>query len=164
MTSQTAQRNGPDAVREEEDAYRADLTQATTELNLDTARALCRLSDSWGSRLTPGHPAYPLLTRLTRDLVNAGFAVHDCASRARTGGVCLTAPTDEQAGVIVTWTPHHSLAIDNERYEQASDVGDLMNFVLADVLCALGWQANPYGQSSAHIVIGRLEAGTADHG
>ena len=66
------------------------LAAATTELHLDTAGALCRLPSAWGDRLLPSHPHYSLISRLTRDLVNAGLPIHDCDARERTGGVCLT--------------------------------------------------------------------------
>ncbi len=141
-----------------DDAYAEGLAGATTDLHLDTARALCALSDTWGDRLLPQRPHYPLISRLTRDLVSAGYAIHDCAARERTGGVCLTPCSDPAAGVVVTWSTHAVLAVDEARHDQGQgqEVVDLMNFSLTDVLCALGWQADPCGQTSAHVVTGRL--------
>lgn len=130
------------------------LAAATTELHLDTAQALCRLPYAWGDLRIPSHPQYPLIGSLTRDLVNAGLPIHDCDNRERTGGVCLT-PSSE-GGVIVTWTTHNALAVDMARYDQQIDLVQLMNYALADVLCALGWQTEPFGQVSAHVVTGRL--------
>ncbi len=131
------------------------LAAATTELHLDTARALCRLPSAWGDRLLPSHPHYSLISRLTRDLVNAGLPIHDCDARERTGGVCLT-PSSRADGVIVTWTTHTALAVDAARYDQHDDLIQLMNYALADVLCALGWQTESFGQAGANVVTGRV--------
>lgn len=140
-----------DAAQAEEQRYEEDLARAVGHLDRDAAEALARLTDGWGSPITTGHPQHQTMTRLARDLVAAGFEIHDCLSCAHVGGVCL-APTAD--GVIATWTPHNALPL--ERYAEARDVGELMNYTLADVLCALGWQTQPYGQASAHVVTGRL--------
>lgn len=156
MTTPTA---GPATrTRPDEDSGLAvdeALSAATTELHLDTARALYRLSHAWGDRLLPSDPQYAVISHLTRDLVNAGLPIHDCDHRERIGGVCLT-PSYDPDGVIVTWTAHAALAVDIARYDQHLDLIQLMNYALADVLCALGWQADPIGKASAHIVTGRL--------
>ena len=117
-----------------------------------------KLSDGYGDRLRHGDPMGHLLDDITRSLVAAGFVVHDCAAKERTGGVCLTPTTARQAGVIVTWSTHDALAIDMERYRENSDVIDLMNFALADVLCAMGWATEAFGRAGAHVVTGRLDA------
>jgi hypothetical protein len=70
--------------------------------------------------------------------------------------VCLTPTTARPVGVIVTWTTHDLLAVDMGRYRENSDVHDLMNFALADVLCAMGWATQPLGHAGAHLVTRRL--------
>lgn len=136
------------------------LAAATTDLHLDTARALVRLPYAFGDRLLPGHRDYPLVSRLTGDLVAAGFAVHDCDARERTGGVCLTPNSQEPGGVIVTWTTHVALALDPGRGDVHADVGLLMNFAIDDVLCVLGWQSEPFGEAGAHVVTGHSQTMT----
>ena len=131
------------------------LIAATSELHLDTAQALCHLPYAWGDRLLPSHPQFPMISRLTKDLVKAGLSIHDCDRRERTGGVCLT-PSSQVGGAIVTWTTHNAFDVDAARYDQHIDLVQLMNYALADVLCALGWQTEPFGLTSAHIVTGRL--------
>lgn len=160
-TNTSAPPTARDAAEAEEARYTADLARARECLDTAMAEAVGRLTDGWGSPISAAHPQYATITRLARDLVAAGFVVHDCLACAQVGGVCLT-PTTE--GVTVTWTPHDSLAVDVELYDQARDVNELMNYTLADVLCVLGWQTEPYGQASAHVVTGRIGAAEARDG
>ena len=122
----------------------------------DVSAQIDKLSDGYGDRLRHGHPMASLLDGLTASLVAAGLSVHDCAAKDRAGGVCLTPTTAQPTGVIVTWTTHDVLATDTGRYRENSDVHDLMNFTLADVLCAMGWAPDPFGHAGAHVVTGRL--------
>lgn len=48
-------------------------------------------------------PLADLTRALARDLIAAGFEIHDCAGKAPGAGVCLT-PGSNAQGVIVTWT------------------------------------------------------------
>lgn len=127
---------------------------ATTELNLDTARAMCRLPGTWSEPLEPSRPSFTFISLLTRDLVNAGLPLHDCDVRERTGGVCLT-PTSQDEGVVVSWTTHTTMATDPGCHDLRTDVLHLMNDALANLLIALGWHADPYGRAHAFVVTGR---------
>jgi hypothetical protein len=121
---------------------------------------LDRLSDGWGCRLRADDPQHQLAVGIARDLRAAGFELHDCAAHAPTGGVCLTpssSPPASYAGVIVTWTQHDVLAHAGDLFGVHSDVQEVMNYALADVLAILGWRVEQFGQASAHIVTGPRE-------
>ena len=137
-----------------DDSVRA-LAAARNSLDNDVTAELSKVSDGDGGRLRLDHPAAHTVAALTRALVEAGFTLHDCAVRERTGGVCLT-PASRQDGVIVTWTTHDSLSLDGYHYEEDRDVHEVMNYALADVLRTTGWQVNAFGQASAHIVTGHV--------
>ena len=113
-----------------------------------------RLSDGFGMRLAlPGAVFSADLTRsLVRDLVAAGFAIHDCAGNAPGGGVCLTAATSSE-GVIVTWTQHDAAeaALGYRRY---ADIQEQMNYALADILTTMGYPVEEFGQAGANLVTG----------
>ena len=94
-----------------------------------------------------------LLSQVAISLIEAGFEIHDCAARARTGGVCLTPSSHHSPGVIVTWTPHDALAEDDGRYAAYRAVLDTMNFALGDVLLGLGYDVREYGQAGANLVV-----------
>jgi hypothetical protein len=112
------------------------------------------LADGGGMPLAPpGSDATADLTRaLARDLIAAGFVVHDCAGKAPGGGVCLT-PASDLRGVIVTWTQHDA-AEAALGYRRHSDIQEQMNCALADVLVTIGYAVEAYGQATAHIVTG----------
>lgn len=122
----------------------------------DVASELTKLSDGHGYRFRLGDPDATLPTDVTRTLVAAGFAIHDCAAHDRAGGVCLTPASASQRGVIVTWTTHDALAVDPRRYSEHRDVQDIMNTALGDVLVATGWHVDRFGQAGARIVTGRV--------
>lgn len=104
-------------------------------------------------------PVNELLQAVTTSLVEAGFGIHDCAARARSGGACLT-PASAEPGVIVTWATHDALALDPDRFIEDRDVRNVMNFVLGDVLTTLGWDVRDVGQAGASIIVGRHPQGT----
>ena len=128
-----------------------DALLASADFEQDLPRHLRRLSDGYGDRLTSLYPQTQLITELARSPVSAGFELHDCAARNRTGGVCLT-PSTAVAGVIVTWTVHDVLAYDHARSAENIDVHEIMNYALADVLRVQGWVVEPFGEASAHRV------------
>lgn len=141
---------GSEILATVDDGVRA-LAAARNGLTDDVTGELTKVSGSDGARLRLDHPLAQTLAALTRTLVETGFTVHDCATRERTGGVCLT-PASRQDGVIVTWTTHDSLSLDSSRYGQDWDVHEVMNYALADVLRLTGWHVDTYGQASAHMV------------
>jgi hypothetical protein len=112
---------------------------------------LDRLSDGYGARLT-WHPQADLAREVATALVEAGFELHHCAAKAATGGVCLT-PTSDPDGVIVAWTQHDRMAVEFVHgYDAYVGVQETMNYAVADVLVAMGFAVEGFGQASAHIV------------
>ena len=63
--------------------------------------------------------------------------------------------------MIVTWTVHDVLAFDYARHAENTDVHEVMNYAIADVLTIQGWRVERFGQASAHLVTGRTLPGTA---
>ncbi len=157
MNSQdsSAFESGPEASQEDE-----VLALADAGFEEDLPAHLRRVSDGYGRRLNALYPHAHMTTEIARGLVSAGFELHDCAARARTGGVCLTACA-AKSGVIVTWTVHDVLAFDHSRHYEDADVHEVMNNALAEVLTVQGWRVEAFGQSSAHLVTGRAPARTA---
>jgi hypothetical protein len=141
-------------IFDEELAMVEQLARADAGFEEDLPKHLRRLSDGYGNRLASLYPQGHLIDGVARSLVSAGFELHDCAARERTGGVCLTPSTDD-AGVIVTWTVHDALAFDQARYAEDVGVHQVMNYALADVLTVQGWHVEPFGHASAHLVTGR---------
>lgn len=117
---------------------------------------LDRLSDGRGSPLQADEPQHGLMRDIARDLRAAGFELHDCGLMACTGGVCLT-PCSQGQDVIVSWAQHDVLAFGSELQSTYGDVQELMNFAIAEVLGAMGWRVEPFGQASAYVVVGRAD-------
>ena len=136
------------------------LTQTREGLDSDTAVEVAKLSDGWDGRLFPDHPLTVLAARITRSLVEAGFVLHDCAARLRTGGVCVT-PSTGTGGVIITWTTHDVLVQDLTRASDNAGVHEVMNYAVADVLRELGWKVDGFGEATAHIVTAQDHAQAA---
>jgi hypothetical protein len=112
---------------------------------------LDRLSDGYGARVT-WHPQADLAREVATALVEAGFELRHCAAKAATGGVCLT-PTSDPDGVIVAWTQHDRMAVEFVHgYDAYVGVQETMNYAVADVLVAMGFAVEGFGQASAHIV------------
>jgi len=82
-------------------------------------------------------------------LVEAGFTLHDCdgvvADKAL-GGYARRRATD--AGVIVRWTQHDRVAVDEVRgLAVHAEVQAVMNDSLFQVLQAMGFAVEPFGPS-----------------
>lgn len=137
------------------------VARARAGLEQDLQHQYARLSNGRGCRLTSGDPTAHLAASITRSLVEAGFEIHDCAAKARTGGVCLT-PTSRQDGVIVTWTTHHALRVDPQRHDDDQAAHEVMNYALYDTLMALGWDVREYGHADANLVVGRQAIGSQE--
>ncbi|MDT7686624.1 MAG: hypothetical protein QOG57_6934 [Pseudonocardiales bacterium] len=116
---------------------------------------LDRLIDGQDEALAAHHPYAALARELTSALVETGFDLQHRAPQDAVAGVCLTPSTD---GVTIAWiqhtrqTEHH--APGNTIYEE---IQQTMNYALADVLTALGFEVEEGGQDSANIVTGRRE-------
>ena len=132
-----------------------------SEIEQDQLRALKRLgadadavalADGFGMPLAPPgtDPLADLTRALARDLIAAGFEIHDCAGKAPGGGVCLT-PGSNAQGVIVTWTQHDA-AEAAFGYSRQTSVQEQMNYALADVLTTIGYPVEAFGQAAAHLV------------
>lgn len=121
------------------------------------------LADGYGLPLAPpgADPLADLTRALARDLIAAGFTIHDCAGKAPGGGVCLT-PASDRRGVIVTWTQHDA-AEAVLGYGRYRDIQEEMNCVVADVVTTLGYPIEGYGQAGAHVVTGPRPVGEPDN-
>jgi hypothetical protein len=112
-----------------------------------------RLDDRWDELFTVHHPYAALTRELAAALVESGFDPQHCVPNHTAAGICLTPTTD---GVTIAWAKHDSQAQDpragNTTYEE---IQQTMNYALADVLTALGFEVDGLGQGSAHIVKGR---------
>lgn len=137
--------------------------QLWQDIEQDQLRALKRLdadadgvalADGFGMPLAPRgtDPLADLTRALARDLIAAGFEIHDCADKAPGGGVCLT-PGSNAQGVIVTWTQHDA-AEAAFGYGRQSDLQEHMNYALAEVLTMIGYPVEGFGQATAHLVTG----------
>lgn len=122
-------------------------------LHEDAESELAKLTDGHGEPLRLGDQLTTLAADLTRSLVTAGFVIHRCASHDRTGGVCLTT-SSRPHGALLTWTTHEALAAGGGHIREHSDVQDVMNIALAEVVTALGWNVQAFGDAGAHIVTG----------
>lgn len=105
------------------------------------------LANGYGLPLAPPgtDPLADLTRALARDLIAAGFTIHDCAGKAPGGGVCLT-PASDRRGVIVTWTQHDA-AEAVLGYGRYRDIQEEMNCTVADVVTTLGYPIEGYGQA-----------------
>ena len=122
-------------------------------LDEDAESELAKLPDGYGGPLRLGDELFTLAVDLTRSLVAAGPVIHRCAGHHRTGGVCLTT-SSRPHGALLTWTTHQALA-GGGHLPQHTDVHDVMNTAVAEVVTALGWNVQAFGDASAHIVTGR---------
>jgi hypothetical protein len=127
--------------------------QARAVKRLDADADDAPLADGYGLPLAPpGADSLADLTRaLARDLIAAGFTIHDCAGKAPGGGVCLT-PASNKRGVLVTWTQHD--AAEAVLRDSHHDIQEEMNCAVANVVTMLGYPIEGYGQAGAHIVTG----------
>ena len=107
------------SIFDEESAMLDELAKSDAGSEEDLAKHLRRLSDGQGNRLTSLHAQGRLIGDVARSLVSAGFRLHDRAGPATTGGVCLT-PCPAEAGVIITWTTHGVLALDEARWVECA--------------------------------------------
>jgi hypothetical protein len=116
---------------------------------------LDRLADDWDALIDDADPLTGLVCEVAAAVAEAGLPLHDCAGRTpsrQLGGVCLT-PAPGEHGVLVTWTQHERMALGRVRGHDA-DLGaqEVMNHAVAGVLSAFGFQVEPYGEASGHIV------------
>lgn len=139
----------------EEETWQVARTCASFDEDLQ--RQYAKLSDGWNRRVGSGRPFAHLMLSVTRSLVEAGLDIHDCAAKARNGGVCLT-PASTHDGVIVTWTTHDALSLDPRRCSDNAAAHEVMNLALYDTLSALGWDVREHGRAGATLVLGRRPA------
>lgn len=148
MSDQSAADEGDQRWRDIEQ----DQLRALKRLDADVAGV--RLSDGFGTPLVPPgtEPIADLARALARDLIAAGFEIHDCAAKAPGGGVCLT-PGADAGGVIVTWTQHDASEA-ALGYGRHADIQEQMNYAVADVLTTIGYPVEEFGQAGANLVTG----------
>jgi hypothetical protein len=107
---------------------------------------------------TPSSP--PLATRIANSLAQVGFSLHRCEpddTGHGLGGICLLTveamPDLHPAGIVVSWTPHCLLLLDERQREPFFAALHTLNSALGSVLKAFGYDAEPYRSSSAWIVL-----------
>ncbi len=115
-------------------------------------------SPAW-AWLPAGHQLAVLGRRVARSLVMAGFSFHHCAEADplyQLGGVCVLpvpeSPGEHLAGIAVSWTTHHSLALDESKWATCAVLTMSMNSALGQVLRTLGYDAEPFGTGGAWII------------
>ncbi len=87
--------------------------------------------------------------------MEAGFSLHDCdgvvADKAL-GGVCLT-PSPTSAGVIMSWTQHDRMAVEQVRGSVVqTEVQAVVNDALFQVLQTVGFAVEPFGRHDVALV------------
>ncbi len=116
---------------------------------------LDRLADDWDALIDDADPLTGLVCEVAAAVAEAGLPLHDCAGRTdsrQLGGVCLT-PAPGQHGVLVSWTQHDRMALGRVR-GHAADLAaqEVMNHAIAGVLAAFGFELEPFGEASGHVV------------
>ena len=104
-----------------------------------------------------------LATRIAVSLAQVGFSLHRCETRPahrprpdRAASACLTVeamPGQHPAGIVVSWTPHCLLLLDERQREPFFAALHTLNSALGSVLKAFGYDAKPFRESSAWIVL-----------
>jgi hypothetical protein len=151
------------------DPQQPDLSalRATAEA-AEFAQATYGLVTADGYYLAGTHPLAPLARDIARSVTEAGLTVHRCVRHEpqfRLGGVCvLTVPAESgtgHGGIAVSWTAHHLLLLDRDRYGTCTRTQQVMNAALGGVLRAFGYPVTPFGSAGAWLVTGRrgTEAG-----
>jgi hypothetical protein len=116
---------------------------------------LDRLADDWDALIDDADPLTGLVCEVAAAVAEAGLPLHDCAGRTSSpqlGGVCLT-PAPGEHGVLVSWSQHDRMALGRVR-GHAADLAaqDVMNHAVAGVLAAFGFEVEPFGEASGHVV------------
>jgi hypothetical protein len=118
---------------------------------------LDRLAEDWDALIDDADPLTGLVCAVAAAVAEAGLPLHDCAGRTSSpqlGGVCLT-PAPGEHGVLVSWTQHDRMVLGRLRGDAADRAAqEVMNHAVAGVLAALGFQLEPFGDTSGHIVLG----------
>ncbi|MGH3402787.1 MAG: hypothetical protein ACRDRJ_09825 [Streptosporangiaceae bacterium] len=115
----------------------------------ELAAATACVADSSGYPLCGDDPLGRVAHDLARELTLAGFTLHHCAQSDplyRLGGVCLL-PVG--SGIAVSWTTHILLSLEWDRCTEHHRAHAAMNRALAEVLNALGFRVEAFGQGGA---------------
>lgn len=101
-----------------------------------------------------------LASRIAASLAEVGFSLHRCEpddTGHGLGGICLltveATPGQHPAGIVVSWTPHCLLLLDEHQREPFFAALHTLNSALGSVLKAFGYDAEPFRESSAWIVL-----------
>jgi hypothetical protein len=130
----------------------------------ELAAATACLADSSGYPLCADDHLGRVAHDVARELTLAGFTLHRCAQTDplnRVGGVCLLAAG---SGIAVSWTTHTLLSMDWDHCAEHHRAHEAMNRALAEVLDALRFRVEPFGQGGASLVIGRQDGRPAGSG
>jgi hypothetical protein len=104
-------------------------------------------------------PPIVLAKRIADSLAEVGFSLHRCEpdnTRHGLGGICLltveATPGQNPAGIVVSWTPHCLLLVDEHRRKPFFTALQTFNSGLGSVLKAFGYETEPFRSTSAWIV------------
>jgi hypothetical protein len=114
---------------------------------------LDRLPEDWDDTLSDEDPLTTLVVEVTAALAEAGLPLHDVSGPGcEVGGACLT-PEPSRNGVVVSWRQHDRTSVDLVQGAAAdSAVQLIMNRALAEVLTVRGFEVEPVGGGSGHVV------------
>ena len=114
---------------------------------------LDRLPGDWDALLCDDDPLTTLVVEVAAALSEAGLPLYDATGTGGDlGGACVS-PEPELGGVVVTWRQHDRMSLE-QVHGAAADVAvqHVMNRALADVLTVRGFDVEPFGGASGHVV------------
>jgi hypothetical protein len=112
-----------------------------------------RLPGDWDALLYDDDPLTTLVVEVAAALSEAGLPLYDATGTGGDlGGACVS-PEPELGGVVVTWRQHDRMSLE-QVHGAAADVAVqyVMNRALADVLTVRGFDVEPFGGASGHVV------------
>jgi hypothetical protein len=112
-----------------------------------------RLPGDWDALLYDDDPLTTLVVEVAAALSEAGLPLYDATGTGGDlGGACVS-PEPELGGVVVTWRQHDRMSLE-QVHGAAADVAvqHVMNRALADVLTVRGFDVEPFGGASGHVV------------
>jgi hypothetical protein len=124
----------------------------------ELAQAASGLVTVAGYRLTASDP---LARDIARSMTAAGLTVHQCAQHDPLhwlGGGCVLAfapePGTGRGGIVVSWTAHHLLLLDWDRYGTYAATQRAMHTALGEVMLGFGYPVTPFGSGGAWLITG----------
>jgi hypothetical protein len=114
---------------------------------------LDRLPEDWDAGLPDDDPLGTLVVEVTAALAEAGLPLYDTdGAGSALGGVCVS-PEPGLHGLVVSWRQHDRMSVDQVHGATAdSQVQQVMNRALADVLALRGFPVGSLGPAGGHVV------------